>query len=121
MRITNMSNGYEFELSDGTILQVVPNEGVSECSVSNGDTKIEINTATLSFKTVPAKNKAFGSVPAVVRFEQKELTVGDCAVPITSNEKDQPHIIRTCSICNGRYCCATNGCVNCGCGWVCDR
>ncbi|WP_047428672.1 hypothetical protein [Acinetobacter sp. neg1] len=116
-----MSKGYEFELSDGTILQVVPNDGVSECSVSFGDTKIDIITDKFSFKTVSPNNQAFGSALAVVRFEQKELTVEECSDSLTSNEKDQPHIMRTCSDCNGRYCCATNGCINCGCGWVCDR
>jgi len=32
-----MAKGFEFELSDGTILQIVPNTGASECSISHGD------------------------------------------------------------------------------------
>jgi hypothetical protein len=33
---------------------------------------------------------------------------------------DNPHIMRTCMMCNGRSCCVTNACGNCGCGWICD-
>lgn len=34
--------------------------------------------------------------------------------------KDDMHALQTCSVCNGVPYCITNGCVNMGCGWLCD-
>lgn len=113
-----MAKGFEFELSDGTILQLVPNKGVSDCSISHGDTKIDVDVTKASFKTVAATGKTLAAVANVVRFESKEMEVGACQPPVGGD--DQPHIMRVCVPCNGRWCCVTNACGNCGCGWICD-
>lgn len=113
-----MANGYEFELSDGTILQLVPNSGVRDCSISHGDTMIVVDAEKSSFKTSTPNSVALTEVPTVARFEPKELVVGACVPPVKVD--DNPHIMRTCMMCNGRSCCVTNACGNCGCGWICD-
>lgn len=113
-----MAKGFEFQLSDGTVLQLVPKTGVTECSISHGDTKIEVNVSSAAFKVIAPEGKAIAAIPTVVRFNTKDLVVGDCKSPLLTG--DEPHIMRACMSCDGKSCCVTNGCLDCGCGWICD-
>lgn len=113
-----MASGFEFELSDGRILQIVPKDGVDSCSISHGDTKIELDVAAGSFRVLAPSGKALTAISTIVRFEAKNLTVSANAA--ASDTADKPHIMRTCEDCNGQSCCVTNCCGSCGCGWICD-
>jgi hypothetical protein len=113
-----MAKGFEFELSDGSVFQLVPNAGVSECAVSHGDTKIDVDVTSSSFKTVAPSGKSIAAIPSVVRFESKDITVGTRVTP--GKGDDQPHIMWTCVECGNRWCCVKNGCANFGSGWICD-
>ena len=112
-----MTKGFEFELSNGAILKVVPNAGVDNCVISHGDSKIEIDVKNTSFRTVALAGKAIAAIPAVVRFEIKELTVTNCVENDEVN--DVQHGMRACLSCDGETCCVSNCCCDCGCGWVC--
>jgi len=113
-----MPQGFEFELSNGTVLQIVPKAGYDNCAISHGDTKIEINVNNSSFQVIAPANKLLMAIPSVVRFEAKELTVNNTYSG--SKKTTSPHIMTNCMDCNGQSCCITNGCGNCGCGWICD-
>ena len=113
-----MAKGFEFELSNGTILKVVPNDGADTCAISHGDTKVEIDVKSASFCVSAPAGKLTASIPTVVRFGAKEFVVSDCVTG--SAVGDAPHIMRTCMPCNGTSCCVTNCCGDCGCGWICD-
>ena len=113
-----MKKGYEFELGNGTILQFQPKEGASSCSLSHGDVKIEIDAESGNFRVEAPPGKVIAAIPAVVRFERKEFDVTN--VQAADANADSVHMMRTCMTCGNQWCCATNGCINCGCGWVCD-
>jgi hypothetical protein len=113
-----MAKGYEIELSSGILLQLVPNDGVRDCSISHGPTRIDIDVGAGSFKVVAPEGTVMASVPGVVRFEAKDLTVGPKGKPGSAG--DGPHLMRTCAPCNGQSCCVTNCCGSCGCEWLCD-
>ena len=112
-----MEEGFEFELSNGKIIQVVPTFGVALCSVSHGDTRIDITPNDGTFQVVPPKGKGLTEIAHVVRFSRREFSVTDPqpAEPATGNV----HILKNCSMCGGHWCCVSGGCVNCGCGWTC--
>jgi hypothetical protein len=50
-----MKNGFEFELSDGIVIQVIPDKKVEICTVSHGDTKIELSPKNGSFLVIAKK------------------------------------------------------------------
>ncbi len=112
-----MAKGFEFELSNGTILKVVPNAGVDNCVISHGESEIEIDVQNTSFRIAALAGKGIAAIPAVVRFEIKELTVTNCVESEVVNEGQ--YNTRACLTCDGETCCATNCCCDCGCGWVC--
>ena len=112
-----MANGFEFELSSGAVIQVVPKDGQSTCAISHGDTKIEIDVPTGSFKVLAPTGKAVSTVANVARFEPKNLTVSGSSG--ATSGVSGPHIMTSCMICNGQTCCVTNGCADFGCGWIC--
>jgi hypothetical protein len=113
-----MINGFEFELTDGQIIQVVPAKGAKSCSIVRGDTTIEIEPSIGTFKVVARQGKLLSEVPHVVRFEPKELLVTRSVEETVGTNEFHP--LKACATCNGQICCVTGGCVNCGCGWVCN-
>jgi hypothetical protein len=113
-----MNNGYEFELSDGVVLQLVPNAGIERCSIAHGDVKIEVEIETGAFTVAGAKGISISSLPAVVRFSRKSFQVENVVQMSDAGEGDV-HAMRNCMPCNGRWCCVSGGCGNCGCGWIC--
>lgn len=113
-----MKKGYEIELSNGKIIQFVPAAGAANCAASYGDTKIEIETATGSFRVSSPTSKTLSDIATIVRFEHKEFELVDSAT--VDDTLVKTHVgMMACHMCNGWQCCATNGCVNCGCGWIC--
>ncbi len=113
-----MKQGFEIELSCGTILKTVPKAGCDSCAISYGDTKIEIDVKNASFRVVAPAEKDFSVIPTIVRFESKEMIVKNFVSG--SSEVKGPHTMRTCHNCNDKPCCVTNMCADCGCGWICD-
>jgi hypothetical protein len=114
-----MATGYEIELSDGLLLQFIPSENAKECAIGYGDLMLELDADSGSFHASAARGKVLASIATVVRFAKKDIPF--------DGKKQQPEgpspdfdILRTCHTCNGRRCCVTNGCLNCGCGWICD-
>ena len=104
-----MANGYEIEFSDGTLLKVVPHPNTS-CSISHGDIKIEFADSKGSFHVTGASRPLEHTI---VRFEHKQLDISE-PVPAEAASKNI-YLMRKCMTCNGRSCCVTGGCVNCGC------
>ncbi|NMG77243.1 hypothetical protein [Aromatoleum diolicum] len=112
-----MKSGLEFELSNGIIIQVVPTQGAAICSVSHGDTRIDIKPSDGTFRIVAPFGKLLAEIPHVVRFEPKDLVVTN---PQPAEQATgAAHAMKSCTTCGGRWCCVSGGCVNCGCGWTC--
>lgn len=112
-----MENGFEFELTNGTVIQFVPTRGATTCAVSHGDTRIEINPQNWAFRVSAPAGKPLSAIPHIVRAEPKSLLVSDIVEAETAI--GVTHAMRACVNCGGYWCCVTGGCVNCGCGWVC--
>jgi len=103
--------------SDGSDVTVIPHESRT-CEISvdslailvafNGD---DFSVATTSHKDVAPSVSLLSA--AIVKSESPtKLSEG-------AEKIDGPGIQRTCITCNGKYYCATNGCMNTPCGWVC--
>ncbi len=114
-----MAKGYEFELADGSVLQLVPNKGVERCQIAYGNTCIDFHVESRTFHVKAPPNAATALASPVVRFEAKEINL-DAKAQVES-DTENPHILRTCTVCNGRSCCVTGGCGSCGCGLFCDN
>ena len=83
--------------------------------------KVEIDSGNIkantgSFRVVAPSSGSPTSIPTVVRFEAKEFEETNRR---SAEEVRNPFGLKSCQDCNGWSCCATGGCVNCGCGWVC--
>lgn len=58
-----------------------------------------------------------------IRLNEVSIEVNQINIDEIKNNrisKDDIHVLQTCSVCNGVPYCITNGCVNMGCGWLCD-
>lgn len=113
-----MANGYEFELSDGRTLALVPSND-KDCAISHGDVMVTLSPSTGKFTVTARPGVKISNVAAVVRFERKEFNLENMVAGDPAAKSDF-EIMRTCHICNGRDCCVTNACGSCGCGWICD-
>lgn len=114
-----MADGYEIQMSDGRVFQLVPNDKTKPTALSHGDVKIEVSPDGTSCNLEPAPGKTFSDVAAIVGFKPASFDVKDRVDPDNTITSDF-EVMRVCHVCNGWYCCISNGCVNCGCGWICD-
>lgn len=115
-----MAQGYEFGLSDGGTLQLVPSDRTATASISHDNLKIEVNVTTGDFSVELASGRAVVNVPSIIRFEHKDIDVSKNSQ--SSEEVNSPFVMRTCNTCHGQSCCVTGGCGRCAsdCAWVCD-
>lgn len=110
-----MDEGFEFELTSGTTLRLVPRDQSKESAISYGDIRIAVDSKTGTFSVSNVGPNTHG----VVRFERKSMSVNNPAQPDPA-AKSSFEPMTVCHICNGQSCCITNGCGDCGCGWICD-
>lgn len=103
--------GYTVTFSDDTAIEAIPNDqGV--CKFSVDDTEVSIINGVVSLSA------SFVSSLYVTNVEETKIEKGDSADSL--NEEGVGINKRTCRTCGSRYYCATNGCINTPCGWVCD-
>src|SRR5690606_17313829 len=102
--------GYIVAFSDDTTIEAIPDDyGV--CKFSVDDTEVSIVNGVVS------SSVSFKSSLYVTDVKEAEVEKGKSANPI--NEEGVGVNKRTCITCGSRYYCATNGCINSPCGWVC--
>ncbi|MEI4968020.1 hypothetical protein [Aeromonas caviae] len=102
--------GYIVTFSDETSIEVIPDEG-GMCKFSVDDTEVSIANGAVSLSA------SFKSSLYVTDVKETEIEKDVSAD--SSNEEGVGINKRTCITCGSRYYCATNGCMNTPCGWVC--
>lgn len=108
-----MTSGFEIETSDGTIFQVILGDDGNQTVISHGKVEVIVD---LDGEEINAKVSAGGVEIVGVSAKELDTSIKSDAAEITEGAD----ILRRCRSCNGSQCCVSNGCVNCGCGWVCD-
>jgi hypothetical protein len=112
--------GLKFTMPDGLTLQVLTN-GPEATHVSLGEGMLSIferdDGYDVSMKQSISRNAEQAVMLAQVKVEVVKIKDQDLySAKVTGSTEP----LRTCSVCNGKHYCVTNGCVNIGCGWLCD-
>jgi len=58
-----------------------------------------------------------------INLSEINVEISSISIDEIKNNRISPNDVnplQTCSVCNGVPYCVTNGCVNMGCGWLCD-
>lgn len=102
--------GYNIIFSDNTTLEALPdNDGI--CKFSVDDTEVSVVNGIV--------NISYSFKRSLYVIEVKEVEIEKGKSDDSLIEEGTGVIKRTCITCGSRYYCATNGCINSPCGWVC--
>lgn len=119
----NEKDGYLIILNDGTHLEAIPNDdGKLIFDIEGISVSITHDQVILSSRSKAPPLPLICCIDVIVA---KKISPPKNDEIITTNlivnpKKDGEVSLKKCIYCDGKPYCATNGCINTPCGWICD-